>query len=171
MKINIDEVESVLLQKKIEPTKVNEIIRELEEIAQEVAEEAAKEEGAVDADGLPTDVGADALPKIKWETVIVLNDKEGYLKDKEIAGWVVQQEENADAGLVLSKLADAAKTQNTSGKRKKSKGIISNYVELFESLKSKFAKQKKLRIKTKDLTRVIVTDGKFSNGTIQTDKE
>lgn len=162
MNINIEEVEAVLLEKKIEPTKVSEIIRALEDIAKEVAEETAKEEGAVDADGLPTDVGADGLPKIKWETVIVLHDKDGYLKDKEIAGWVVQQEENADAGLILSKLADAAKTQNTSGKRKKSKGIISNYVELFESLKSKFTKAKKVKIKTKDLTRVVLTDGKFA---------
>lgn len=159
MKINLEEVEAVLLEKKIEPNKVNEIIRALEEIAQEVATEEATE--ATDGDGLPTDVGAGDLPKIKWETVIVLHDKEGYLKDKEIAGWVVQQEENADAGLILSKLTDAAKTQNTSGKRKKSKGIISNFVELFESLKPKFTKSKKVKIKTKDLTRVIITDGKF----------
>lgn len=164
MNINIEEVEAVLLEKKIEPNKVNEIIRALEEIAKEVATEAPEE--ATDADGLPTDVGADGLPKIKWETVIVLHDKEGYLKDKEIAGWVVQQEENADAGLILSKLADAAKTQNTSGKRKKSKGIISNFVELFESLKPKFTKAKKVKIKTKDLTRVILTDGKFAGSPV-----
>jgi len=167
MNVNIEEVESVLLEKKIEPNKVNEIIRALEEIAQEVATEAAKEEGEqLGEDGLPVDAGADALPKIKWETVIVLNDKEGFLKDKEIAGWVVQQEENADANLILSKLVDAAKTQNTSGKRKKSKGIIGNFVELFESLKAKSLKSKKVRIKTTDLTRVIITDGQFPGGSV-----
>lgn len=165
MKINIDEVESVLLEKKIDPIKVNEIIRALEEIVKEVAVETSKEND-VDSDGLPIDVGRENLPKTKMEYVIILADKEGYLKDKEIAGWIVQQEEGADAGLILSKLADAAKTQNTSGKRKKSKGIISNYIELFESLKPKFTKDKKVKIKTKDLIRVIITDGKFAGSPV-----
>jgi hypothetical protein len=165
MKINIDEVESVLLEKKIDPIKVNEIIRALEEIAEEVAVENSKEEG-IDSGGLPIDIGGNDLPKVKMEYVVILNDKEGFLKDKEIGAWVVQQEEGADAGLVLSKLVDAAKTQNTSGKRKKSKGIISNVVELFESLKPKFAKAKKVKIKTKDLTRVVVTDGKFAGSPV-----
>ena len=88
-----------------------------------------------------------------------MNDKECYLKDKEIAGWVVQQEENADAGLIVGKLKDAAKSQNETAKRKKN--AITDLVGLFESLKSKFAKEKKVRIKTKELTRVLITNGKF----------
>jgi hypothetical protein len=156
MKIDIEEVESVLLEKKIEPKKVQEIIRALTEVAEEVA--AQPEDPAVDADGLPADTGADSGEKVKWEYVIVLNDKEGYLKDKEIAGWVVQQEENADAGLIVSKLTDAAKNQNESAKRKKSR--LDNLTDIFEGLKTKFLKSKKVRIKTKELTRVIVTDGK-----------
>ena len=143
-KIAIEEVESLLLEKKFDPAKVTEIVRELEKVAEEIKE----------------DNKANAAPKQKWEYVIVLHDKEGFLKDKEIAGWVVQQEAYADAGTVLSKLVDAAKTQNTSGKRKK-RSVITNFVELFESLKAKFAKEKKLRVKTKELTRVLLTDGKF----------
>jgi len=143
-KIAIEEVESLLLEKKFDPAKVTEIVRELEKVAEEIKE----------------DNKANAAPKQKWEYVIVLHDKEGFLKDKEIAGWVVQQEADADAGTVLSKLVDAAKTQNTSGKRKK-RSVITNFVELFESLKAKFAKEKKLRVKTKELTRVLLTDGKF----------
>jgi len=120
-KIAIEEVESLLLEKKFDPAKVTEIVRELEKVAEEIKE----------------DNKANAAPKQKWEYVIVLHDKEGFLKDKEIAGWVVQQEADADAGTVLSKLVDAAKTQNTSGKRKK-RSVITNFVELFESLKAKF---------------------------------
>jgi hypothetical protein len=157
MKISIDEVESVLLEKKFDPTKVQEVIRALEEIAEEVATEVTTD--VVDENGLPVDLGSELVPKLKWEYVIVLNDKEGFLKDKEIAGWVVQQEENADAGLVVSKIMDAAKTQNETAKRKRN--YISNLVEAFESVKPKFTKEKKVRIKTKDLTRVIVTNGKF----------
>ena len=140
MKINIDEVESVLLKKKIEQNKVAEIVKELNEIVEELKN--------------------DPKERQKWEYVIVLNDPDGLLKGKEIAGWVVQQHENADAGLILSKLSDAAKTQNDSAKRKKN--FITNMTELFEALKPKFlVKSKKLRIKTKELTRVVTTDGKI----------
>lgn len=156
MNIPIEEVEAKLLEKHFDPVKVQEVIRELEEIAEELKEE---NQAAADVGTLPADPGADVGAKIKWEHVIILNDKEGYLKDKEIAGWVVQQEENADAGLIVGKLKDAAKSQNETAKRKKN--AITDLVGLFESLKSKFAKEKKVRIKTKELTRVLITNGKF----------
>jgi hypothetical protein len=163
MKIDLEEVESVLLEKKIEPKKVQEILRALTEIAEEVA--AEPESPVVEEDGLPADPGADAGEKTKWEYVIVLNDKDGHLKDKEIAGWVVQQEENADAGLIVSKLSDAAKSQNESAKRKKNR--LSSLTEIFEGLKTKFLKSKKVRIKTKELTRVIITNEKSNEKTPQ----
>lgn len=144
MKISIDEVEAVLLEKKIDPIKVKEIIKDLTQAAEEEKE---------DRQSRPT-------PKQVWEYVIVLNDKDGLLKDKEIAGWVVQQKEGQDARLVLSKLSDAAGDQNEASKRKKS--LIKDLVGLFEGLKSKWTKEKGLRIKTKDLTRVIVTNGKLN---------
>lgn len=143
MKVSLENVEAILLERKVEPIKVQEIIKDLEKAAEEEKEDRI----------------ATADPKSKWEYVIVLNDKDGLLKDKEIAGWVVQQKEGQDAGLVLSKLSDAAKTQNESAKRKKS--MISDLVGLFESLKPKFTKEKGVRVKTKELTRVIVTDGKM----------
>ena len=142
-KIAIEEVEAKLLEKHFDPIKVAEIVKELEEVAEEIK----------------ADNAAAAGPKQKWEYVIVLNDKEGFLKDKEIAGWVVQQEADADAGVILGKLKDAAKSQNDAAKRKKH--TITNFVDLFEGLKAKFTKEKKVRIKTKELTRVLITDGKF----------
>jgi hypothetical protein len=157
MKIDISEVESVLLQKKLEPARVQEIIRALKEIAEEVDMDPT--ENVVDENEQPIDIGGEQLPKAKWEYVIVLNDKEGHLKDKEIAGWVVQQEENADAGLIVSKVIDAAKYQNETAKRKRN--YITNLTEAFESVKSKFLKEKKVKVKTKDLTRVIITNGRF----------
>jgi len=143
MKIDIAEIESVLLEKKFDPIKVNEVIRELEKVAEENKE----------------DNKANAGPKQKWEYVIILNDKEGFLKDKEIAGWVVQQEADANADLILGNLKEVARSQNEVTTKKKN--IIKTLVELFEGLKPKFAKEKKLRIKTKDLTRVIITNGTF----------
>lgn len=142
MKIDIEEVEAKLLEKRFDPTKVAEVVKELVDVAEEIKEDRAA-----------------AGPKQKWEYVIVLNDVDGILKDKEIAGWVVQQEAEADAGLIFSKLKDSAKAQNESAKRKRN--VITNFRDLFEYLKPKFTKEKKVKVKTKELTRVLVTDGKF----------
>jgi len=144
MKVSLENVEAILLEKKIDPPKVQEILKDLEQAANEEKEERQAE-----------GVG----PKAKWEYVIVLHDKDGLLKDKEIAGWVVQQKDGQDAGLVLSKLADAAKNQNEAAKRKKN--MITDLVGLFDGLKAKWTKEKGVRIKTKELTRVIITDGKI----------
>jgi hypothetical protein len=143
MKVSLENVEAILLEKKIDPPKVKEIIKDLEQAAADEKEERQAEVGQ----------------KAKWEHVIVLHDKDGLLKDKEIAGWVVQQKDGQDAGLVLSKLADAAKNQNEAAKRKKN--MITDLVSLFDGLKSKWTKEKGVRIKTKELTRVIITDGKL----------
>jgi len=143
MKVSIEEVEAKLLENKVEAAKVQTILRQLQEVVEEL--KAEKEENA--------------LPKTKWEYVIVLNDKEGYLTGKEIAGWVVQQETDADAGLVLGKLQEAAKVQNEGQKRKRN--YITDLTSLFEYLKPKFLKEKKVRVKTKELTRVLVTNGRF----------
>lgn len=143
MKVNIEDVEQILLEKKVDQPKVSSIVKELEQMVQEEKEERQ----------------ANAGPKLKWEYVIILHDKEGILKDKEIAGWVVQQKDGQDANLLLGKLTDAAKDQNEAAKRKKSR--IENLEDLFDGLKSKFLKEKGVRIKTKDLTRVIIADGKL----------
>ena len=140
-KVSIEEVESTLLENKIPADKVKTIVKQLEEVVEELKNEPKGE-------------------KVSWEHVIVLQDKDGVLKDKEIAGWVVNQHEGDDAGLILTKLSSAAKNQNEAAKRKKN--VITNMVELFEGLKPKWVvKDKKIRIKTKELTRVIVTDGKL----------
>lgn len=141
MKVDLSEVEAKLLENRIAPNQVQTIIRQLTEVVEEI--QAEKE--------------AEAGPKQKWEHVIVLNDPDNTLAGREIAGWVVQQEADADPVLVLGKLAEAARTQNESQKRKKN--YITDLTGLFEYLKPKFLKEKKVRIKTKELTRVLVTNG------------
>ena len=144
-----------MLENNIDEAVVDAVIAQLEaEAAEEIQPEVEEQPTNEDL----TDNSED-LPKVKYEYVIILNDKEGHLTDKEIAGWVVQQEENADAGLVLHKLKEAAKDQNEKAKRKKN--AITTLEDLFDGLKSKFLKSKNIKIKTKDLTRVIVSNGKF----------
>jgi hypothetical protein len=156
MKIELEKIKTAMVENGVDEATIEAIMKQLEaEAAEEVQLEAVDEQ--------PTNEdltdNAEDLPKVKYEYVIILNDKEGYLKDKEIAGWVVQQEENADAGLILTKLKDAAKDQNEKAKRKKN--AITTLEDLFDGLKAKFLKSKYIKIKTKDLTRVIVSNGKF----------
>ena len=143
MKIDIEQVEMILLERKVEQVKVAEIIKDLRQ--------AVKEEKAERDDT--------ALPKAAWEHLIILDDPDKKLAGVDFVGWVVQQKEGTDAGLVLSKLADAAKTQNDSGKRKK-KSIIEGFKDLFTALKPKFLKDKGIRIKTKYPVRVLTVNGK-----------
>lgn len=142
MKISLEQIEATLLERKIEPPKVQEIIRDLKQAAEEDAADAANSAG----------------PKPKWEHVIVLNDPDGKLKGEDFTGWVVTQQEGQDNALVLGKLTDAAKTQNESAKKKRS--IIQNFGELFQALKPKFLKEKGLKIKTKNAVRVLTVNGK-----------
>lgn len=142
-KISIEEVEAKMLELKIDPIKVRQVVTELEKVVEEIKEENK----------------AQALPKTKWEHVIVLSDPEGLLTGKEIAGWVVQQPTGDDTNLILSKLADAAKNQNEVTKKKANR--IDDLKSLFEHIKAKFTKEKKVRVKTKELTRCIVTNGKL----------
>jgi len=168
MKIDITEVETVLLQKKIDPKKVAEIIRELQEIVEEVAVDNAREAAGaptdgignqIDEDGLPSDPGAESTPKEKMEYLIIVNDPDNVLDGNELMGWVIQQREGDDAGKALAKLCDAAKDQNEGAKRKKS--TLTNMIQVFEGLKGKFLKSRNLRVKTKEAVRVLVTDGKI----------
>lgn len=157
MKIEIEKIRTAMEENSIDQPTIDAVIEKLEAEAslEEVQQDVEEDDTTVPVDAADTD----DLPKVKYEYVIVLNDKDGHLKDKEIAGWVVQQEENADAGLILSKMKDAVKEQNETAKRKKN--TITSLVDMFDGLKSKFLKSKNIKIKTKDLTRVIISNGKF----------
>jgi hypothetical protein len=160
MKIEIEKIKTTMIENGIDDATVEAVITQLEAEAAlaETQDESVPDENEAPTDDDLTDNSED-LPKIKYEHVIILNDKEGYLKDKEIAGWVVQQEENADAGMILGKMKDAAKDQNETAKKKTAQ--ITSMEDMFDGLKPKWLKNKNIRIKTKDLTRVIISNGKF----------
>ncbi len=141
MKVTLEQIEATLLERKIEPPKVQEIIKDLEQVIEE--EKADRQ--------------ANAVPKAKWEYLIVINDPDKKL-GTEFTGWVVKNLEGQDAGLTLGKLTDAAKTQNESSKRKKS--LITGFGELFSAIKTKFLKDKGLKVCTKEAVRVLTVNGK-----------
>jgi len=141
MKVSIEQIEQTLLEKKIEPPKVAEIIKDL---MQAIEEEKA-------------DRQANAEKKQKWESVIFINDPDGKIKG-DFTGWVVKQQTGTSTSLLLGKLQNAAKTQNESSKRKKT--LIKNMGELFQALKPKFLKEKGIKIQTKEAVQVISINGK-----------
>ena len=142
-KVDIENVEMILLERKVDSVKVAEIIKDLTQAVEE--EKAERQEGAE--------------PKLKWEHLIILDDPEKKLAGVDFVGWVVKQKEGTDAGLVLSKLTDAAKTQNDSGKRKK-KTRIEGFKDLFAALKPKWLKDKGIKVCTKTAVRVLTVNGK-----------
>ena len=142
-KIDIESVEMILLERKIDSVKVAEIIKDLK---QAIEEEKAERDDS-------------ALPKLAWEHLIVIDDPDKKLAGTDFVGWVVKQKEGTDSGLVLSKLTDAAKTQNESGKRKK-KSRIEGFKDLFVALKPKWLKEKGIKVCTKTAVRVLTVNGK-----------
>ena len=142
-KVALEEVESVLLQHKVEDATA--IINDLQKIIEELKAERDSEKE----------------DKPKWEFVVIINDPSGELKaqkkDEVLTAYVVQQEDGEDAATIFSKLKDAATAQNEAAKRKKSR--LDNLRDVFDGLKSKFLKEKKVKIKTKESVRILLTDG------------
>ena len=136
-KISLDEVESTLLRQKIEPAKVSAIIHDLKQVIEEVANDK------------------DNTPKEKWEHIVILNDPNGEFKGKELTAWVVQQPENADAGMIIGKIQDAAKNQNEGATKKKH--LLTTLNDMMGYVKPRFLKEKKVRIKTKEPVRVLIS--------------
>ena len=141
MKVTLEQIEATLLERKVEPVKVAEIIKDLE---QAIEEEKADRE-------------ANKIPKALWEYTIIINDPDKKLGN-ELEGWIVKHLEGQDSGLLLGKLTDAAKTQNESSKKKKS--LITGFGELFSAIKTKFLKEKGLKVCTKTSVRVLTVNGK-----------
>jgi 16S rRNA C1402 (ribose-2'-O) methylase RsmI len=142
-KIDLEEVQGVLEERKV--PNASEIMKDLQQILAEL--EAEKE--------------ANKEPKPKFEYVVVVHDPSGELaaqkKDEALTAFVVQQEEGQDAGAILSKIADAAKLQNETASKKSNR--LQNIRDIFDGLKSKFLKEKKVKIKTKEPVRIILTTG------------
>ncbi len=152
-KVSIEEVQGVLEERKV--PNAADIIKDLEQIIAEL--QAEKEANAED--------------KPKYEFVVVLHDPSGELiaqkKDEVLSAYVVQQEEGEDAGTILSRIAEAAKNQNEAAKQKRAR--LQNMREIFDGLKSKYLKEKKVKIKTKEAVRVLITTGKMDAEPVKAD--
>ncbi len=140
-KIDLEQVQMTLLEQKIDPTKVAAIIKDLEK---SIEEEKAERD-------------ANKVPLAKWNYTIIINDPDKKLGN-ELEGWIVKHLEGQDDGLILGKLTDAARNQNEASKKKKS--LITGFGELFSAIKTKFLKEKGVKVCTKTSVRVLTVNGK-----------
>lgn len=140
MKFDLPQIQATLEAQKIDQPKIAAVIHELEQVAQEEAEE--KE--------------ANKLPQKKWQFLVFANDPENKI-GTETEVWVTAYEEGTDASSVLQRLKDAGQQQNETAKRKKSR--LTTLGEVFQGVKTKFLKDKKIKIKTKESVRLIPIDG------------
>jgi hypothetical protein len=143
MKIDIETVYQVLGECKVPKEQADKVINNLQAVAEEEKQEK---------ESLKT-------PKAKWEFGVVLYDANNELDGKEFTASIYQIKDGEDHNLVLPKLCEAAKIQNEMAKRKKH--LLDTIGNIFSSLKSKFAKEKGVRIKTKEPVRVLVSNNKI----------
>lgn len=140
-KLSIEEIQNILVQNKIEAPKIKCIITDLEKVAAELKEERENNK----------------LPKSKWEHLVILNDLNNVLPEnikEQISAYVVQQQDGEDSVTILSKISDAAQNQNQTSKRRKT--LLTNLSDAFLRLKTKFLKEKNLKIKTKEPVQILV---------------
>ena len=140
-KVSIENVEAILLDRKIDQPTVTAIIKDLEQSIEEEKE----------------DREANKLPQKQWEYIVYLNDPEGKITG-DFDAWIATYLEGTDAATVLQKLRDGAKEQNEAAKRKKNK--LTTLGEVFQGIKTKFIKDKGVKVKTKESVRVIPVNGK-----------
>ena len=144
-KISLEEVEAKLREKNVDAQIVKTVIKELEEVVEEEKD------------------NRDTTPKQKNEFLIVLLDPNDELKGRDFTGFVVQQKQGDDAGLVLDKIRTAAHDTNAAKKRKKN--MIKTMTDAFHGIKRAFIKSKNIMIKTKIPVRVLITNDKLSEET------
>jgi hypothetical protein len=146
MALKIEDIEKVLRDQKLDVAVIKKVVTELEE----VEEENKAERGG-------------GLPKQKNQFVIVVKGTE-ELKDKNLAGWVVQIPEGDDVAQTLPRIKRAAAATVNAQKRKKR--AITTIADAMQYSKRAFTKIENINVKTKEYVQVVITPGDNLNSII-----
>lgn len=140
--LKLDDVIAALNDTGVPSDKVAQVRKELEKIEQEKKDERDSTKGT----------------RAKSEFVVILFDKDGKIPVKtDFTAAVVQIEEGQAPAAALDKVKIVARAQNTTVK-KFIKNPIKTVADAFANIKPKFAKQEKIKVKTKEPVLVIVSD-------------
>jgi len=143
MSLKIDDIEKVLRDQKLDVAVIKKVVTELEEIE----EENKAERGT-------------GVPKLKNQFVIVVKGDES-MRDKSLAGWVLQIPEGDDVAQALPRLKKAA--QATVNAQRRKKRPINTIADAMQYSKRAFTKLENVNVKTKEYVQaVIVVDDELS---------
>lgn len=137
MSLKIEDVEKVLRDQKLDVAVIKKVVNELEA----VEEENKAERGS-------------GVPKQKNQFVIVVKGDES-MKDKGLAGWVVQIPEGDDVAQTLPRLKRAAVATVNAQKRKKR--AITTVADAMQYSKRAFTKAENINVKTKEYVQVVIS--------------
>jgi hypothetical protein len=136
-KIEIDELQNLLIQAGVDQKTRSTIVKEAEELAAE--KKAEKSENKE--------------PKKKNEFVVIIRGDDEVEKAVQSA-FVLQVPEGTADSTVIDRMLKAAKNQNNSAKRKKT--FLSTWRDFFSFSKRKFTKEVDIQIKSKNAVPVYV---------------
>jgi hypothetical protein len=136
-KIEIDELQNLLIQAGVDQKTRSLILKEAKELAEEKKIEKSEEK----------------LPKSKNEFVVVVRGNEDLEKVLKQC-WVLSVPEGTNDSTVLDRLTKAAKEQNNKAKRQKT--YLSTWGDLFTFGKREFSKEQNFAVKTKNPVPVYV---------------
>ena len=139
-KVDLNLVKMIMNRNDIDTRKVASIIEELKVELQREAE-------------------AEKPPPVKKQYVILVSDPEKILDSKDLTGWVVQIPEEESATLTERKIIDGSYDYNASPKGRQMP--VESIGEACEIVTSKFFKERKIWIKTKEPILLITTDNQI----------
>ncbi len=132
-KISLEDIVSVINGSKIDPKERVEIIKELNAIADELAQEKADNKG-------------EKKPKGKFVVLIKSDDASLQAKLAQ-GGYIIQVADQSDTSTLYSRIQTAARSHNDSCKRPKNR--VNTFPEAMEKIKRKYSKEQNYLIKTK----------------------
>lgn len=136
MSLKIEDIEQVLREQKLDVAVIRKVVDELE---------AVEEEKKADRGG--------GLPKQKSQFVIVVKG-DASMKDKALAGWVLQIPEGDDVAQTLPRLKRAAAATVNAQKRKRRP--ITTIADAMQYSKRAFTKAENVNVKTKEYVQALV---------------
>jgi hypothetical protein len=140
--MKIDDVVTAMKEEKLSEPTIQKVVAKLKALQEESKEERAGN-------------------KVKHKFIIVICDKDKqFVGLEKVGGFVVQMNEQDNSDLLLDQISTAVKSYNTTTRNGR-KRPIKTFGQAMESLPRKFSKAVGVLPKTKELTRVIVTDNQL----------
>lgn len=137
MAVKIEDVVETLRETGIPQDKINAVVKELQKVEEAAAEERAENKA----------------PKQKTNFVVLTMD-DGKLQAVDLLGYIVQIPEDKQSDYAITAIYDAVRDYNNTA-RKAKKYPVTLIGEAMETLRGRFLKERKIKIKTKQSVKIV----------------